>query len=163
MLSPDQKAKLQLGNPWMFKGEVAERLQHEVVKLNADRARLWVKESGASMSLQAAAAGAGLIEATPALRSEFDRFNPQSQEERNRQRVAELMASHPFGKPDSYGPDGKVIPGVAPNLTAALELESLDPKAAQKLRAEAAPPAPKHGFTDREAALLSMHGYQLPS
>ena len=154
MLSPDQKAKLQLGNPRTFKGEVAERLHREVVKLNADRARLWVKESGASMSLQAAAAGAGLIEATPALRSEFDRFNPQSQEERNRQRVAELTAMNPYGDPAN---------GVAPNLTALIELEGLDPKAAARLKAEAAPPAPKHGFTDREAALLSMHGYQLPS
>ena len=94
------------------------------------------------MSLQAAAAGAGLIEATPELRAEFDRFNPLSAEERNRKRVAELTAVNPYGDASK---------GVGLNLTAALELEGLDAKTAQRLKAEAAAPAADPTAADRAA------------
>ena len=163
MVPTDVRAKLSVANPWTMKGHVAEAMQREVARLNPTQARLWAKEAGATMSLQAAAAAQGLAEMTPELADEINRFNPTSEAEQNQKRVRELTKTNPYGVKATQGPDGKMMPGVEPNLTHALELEILDPQLASKLKAEAAPPEPAHNFNEREQSLLLQHGFSLPT
>ena len=57
----------------------------------------------------------------------------------NAERVAELLATTPAGRPGRYeGED--YIPPIAPNVTNLMLLESLDPEAAQREKLQANPP-----------------------
>ena len=57
-------------------------------------------------------------------------------------RIEELTASNPFGQAGYYNEQGDLVPPVAGNLTAALELEALNPELAARLKAEAQPAQP---------------------
>ena len=161
-ISAEQRATLKLDNPWKHQGRVAEALQRECARLNPLQARLWAKEAGASMSLAAAAAAQGLAPMTPELADEVQRMNPQTDSERRRELLERATANgNPFDKRNRYDEQGNLVNSF--NLTAALELERELPDVAARLKREAEPAKPAHEFTDREAALLSMHGYQLPS
>ena len=76
LLSDEQRGRLTLINPWSKSGPVAEVMQSEVSRINPAMAKAWIAESGASMSLAAAAAAQGLMPVTPELRQEIDRFTP---------------------------------------------------------------------------------------
>ena len=65
----------------------------------------------------------------------------QRQQEANAARIAQLTETNPYGSPGVYNEAGEYIPGAQPNVTAAFELESLDPSLAAKLKAEATPAA----------------------
>jgi hypothetical protein len=162
-LNDEQRATLKLDNPYKHQGRVAEALQREVVRINPLQARLWAKEAGATMSLAAAAAQQGLAQMTPGLADEISRMNPQTEQERLRGLVAEATKNgNPYQREGSYSEEGKYQE--APfNLTAALMLEAQAPEEAARLKKAATPQKPAHAFTDREAALLSMHGYSLPT
>ena len=162
-INDEQRATLRLDNPYKHQGRVAEALQREVARINPLQARLWAKEAGATMSLQAAAAMNGLTAMTPGLQDEISRMNPQTEQERLRGLVADATKNgNPYQRDGSYSEDGKYQE--APfNLTAALMLEAQAPEEAARLKKAATPQKPAHEFTDREAALLSMHGYQLPT
>ena len=162
-INDEQRATLRLDNPYKHQGKVAEALQREVARINPLQARLWAKEAGATMSLAAAAAQQGLTQMTPGLADEISRMNPQTEQERLRGLVAEATKNgNPYQKQGSYSEDGKFQE--APfNLTQALMLEMQAPEEAARLKREATPKEKGHNFTDREAALLSMHGYKLPT
>lgn len=162
-ISDEQRATLKVDNPYRHQGKVAEALQREVARLNPLQARLWAKEAGATMSLQAAAAAQGLAEMTPALQDEVDRMNPQTDVERRTKLVNELTANgNPYSTQRVHNEDGSL--GDAPfNLTAVLQLEREAPDVAARLKKEATPPEPAHQFTDREAQIMQAHGYQLPT
>ena len=64
----------------------------------------------------------------------------QRQQEANAARIAQLVESLPYGSQGYYQGD-EYIPGAPGNVTAAFELESLDPALAAKLKAEATPAA----------------------
>lgn len=161
-LSDEDRKTLQLDNPYARQGKVAEALQSEVARIAPLQARLWAKEAGAKLSLEAAAAQAGLTEMTPAIQSEINRLQPQTEDEAKRQMIAELTANgNPFSKKQSYDEKGRLQP--APySLTAAMQIEMADPALAARLKKEANP-EPVHNFTDREAQIMSRHGFQLPS
>lgn len=163
LLSPDQRSNLKLENPFTLKGRVAEVLQLEVGRIDPVQARVWRDAAGASMSLQAAAAAQGLAPVTPEIQQEIDRFNPMSEAERQRHLIAETTKNgNPFDKRESYDENGRLKPA-SENLTQALLLEINAPQEAARLKREAAPKEKGHNFTDREAALLSMHGYRVPT
>ena len=79
-------------------------------------------------------------------------------------RIEELTASNPFGQAGHYDEKGDLVPPVAGNLTAALELESLDPDLAARLKAEAQPAAAQQGhqWTQGDLQVLAQHGYTIP-
>lgn len=160
-ITDEQRGKLTLANPFTMKGSVAEAIQAEVSKLDPMQAREWIAEAGAAMSLQAAAAAQGLTEMTPALRAEIDRLNPKTADEQKADRIAELTQSNPYGKAGFYEGD-EYVPPVPPNITACLELETLNAELAAKLKAEAAPAKPAHNLTPNEVRIMQAHGYTLP-
>lgn len=169
-LTAQQRSKLSLSNPYTHTSRTAEIMQREVARLNPTQARLWAREANANMSLEAAAAAQGLTNLTPELQDEIERFNPQTDDEKRRNRIAELTKNNPYGELDSYEtltmPDGSerqvLKKGAAPHLTNALELESIAPELAAELKAQRIPKAPAHSFSDREAMLLRRHGYSVP-
>ena len=79
-------------------------------------------------------------------------------------RIAELTASNPFGQAGYYDEKGDLVPPVAGNMTAALELESLNPELAARLKAEAQPAAAQQGhqWTQGDLQVLAQHGYTVP-
>lgn len=162
-ISAEARDRLSVANPWTMKGQVAEVLQREVVRLNPLQARLWSKEAGSTLSLKAAAAKQGLSEMTAELQDEINRITPQTQDEKNRELVARLTAdgANPFDKRQKYDEHGRLQPS-AYSLTNAMQLEMANPQLAAKLKAQANPEAP-HNYTDREAQILSRHGYSLPT
>ena len=74
-------------------------------------------------------------------------------------RVEELLAAgNPFGTQGHYeGQD--YIPGTPANVTAAFELESLNPELAARLKAEATPAPAPTPEQQRDAALFSAYAY----
>ena len=77
-------------------------------------------------------------------------------------RIEELTSSNPFGQAGYYDEQGDLVPPVAGNLTAALELEALNPDLAARLKAEAQPAQPAHQFTQGDLQVLARHGYTVP-
>ena len=166
-LNDEQRSKLSLSNPFSLRGPTAEAIQAEVSRLDPVQARAWIEEAGATMSLQAAAAQQGLVQMTPAIQAEIARLNPRTVEEQNADRIAQLTAErNPYGAPGRYetneAGESVYVEPIKPNLTACLELESLNAELAAKLKAQAAPAKPAHNFTEREAQILQAHGYALP-
>ena len=163
LLSPQQRASIQLENPYGFKGKVAEVLQGEVAKIAPSLARQWRDEAGATMSLEAAAAMQGLAPSTPAIEAELARMNPQSQEEQNKEQVAAILAhGNPYGTLGRYEGD-EFIPPTQGNFTAQMQLQALDPAMAARCKAELVPEEPKHSFTPSEVAAMARLGYTVPS
>ena len=87
LLTNSQRDGLTLVNPWTKSGPVAQVMQSEVSRINPAMAQEWIAESGASMSRAAAAAAQGLMEVTPALQAEIDRFNPVTQEQHDHEQI----------------------------------------------------------------------------
>ena len=162
-LSEEQRNNLTLENPYSKQGHVAEALQRAVAEINPTQARLWAKEAGAKPSLKAAAAQQGLVEVTPALQDEINRFFPKTETEQQRELVAQLTAKgNPYSKKESYDEQGKLQP--APfNLTACMQLEMTDPALASRLKAEANPEPPAHSYNEREQFHLQQHGFSIPT
>jgi hypothetical protein len=159
-LPADSLSQLRLENPYRFSGPVAERLQSVVAQLDAVQAREWISEAGASVSLAAAAAAQGLAPMSPQLQMELDRLQPRTADEQRQARIEQLMAAQPFGTPGQYvgqGDEATYVPGQEPNLTMQMELMQLDPALAQRLQAEAQPPAP--AMHPGDAAVLARFGY----
>jgi hypothetical protein len=150
-ISPEARKSLKLENPFLHDSRTGRALQKAVADLDPLQARLWAKEAGASLSLAAAAAQQGLAPMTPEIEEELSRLAPQTGEERVAQLVADATAN------------GNPFAAETRNITAAMLLEKDAPDLAAKLKREAQPAKPAHNFTDREAALLSMHGYSLPT
>ena len=86
----------------------------------------------------------------------------QRQQEANAARIEELTASNPFGTAGYYNEQGDLVPPTQGNLTAVLELESLNPELAARLKAEAQPAQPAHQFTQGDLQVLARHGYTVP-
>ena len=159
-LPAESLSQLKAQNPYTFSGPVAERLQATVAQLDAVQAREWIAEAGASISLAAAAAAQGLAPMNPALQMELDRLQPRTADEQRQARIEQLAASNPFGTPGQYvgqGDEATYVPGQPGNVTAQLELQTLDPALAQRLQAEAQPPAP--AMHPGDAAVLARFGY----
>ena len=76
----------------------------------------------------------------------------QRQQEANAARIAQLVESLPYGSQGCYQGD-EYIPGAPGNVTAAFELESLDPALAARLKAEAATATPG-GMTAADVAFV---------
>ena len=76
----------------------------------------------------------------------------QRQQESNAARIAQLVESLPYGSQGYYQGD-EYIPGAPGNVTAAFELESLDPALAARLKAEAATATPG-GMTAEDIAFV---------
>jgi hypothetical protein len=91
---------------------------------------------------------------------------PSQQELRdvtNAARIEELTASNPFGQAGYYNEQGELVPPVAGNMTAALELEALNPELAAQLKAAAQPAAQQgHQWTQGDLQVLARHGYTVP-
>ena len=159
-LPADQLASLKAQNPYTFSGPVAERLQATVAQLDAVQAREWISEAGASISLAAAAAAQGLAPMSPQLQMELDRLQPRTADEQRSARIEQLVAAQPFGTPGQYvgqGDEATYVPGQPGNVTQHLEHPRLDPALAQRLQAEAQPPAP--AMHPGDAAVLARFGY----
>ena len=86
----------------------------------------------------------------------------QRQEATNAARIEELTASNPYGTAGYYDEQGALVPPTQGNLTAALELEALNPDLAARLKADAQPAQPAHHFTEGEVRILAQHGYAVP-
>lgn len=76
-LIDEQISSLKADNPFKFSGEVSERVQIEIGRLNATQARVWAQGAGQSLSLRAAAARHGLIEGDLKTAIELERLTPQ--------------------------------------------------------------------------------------
>ena len=76
----------------------------------------------------------------------------QRQQEANAARIAQLVESLPYGSQGYYQGD-EYIPGAPGNVTAAFELESLDPALAARLKAEATTATPG-GMTAEDIAFV---------
>jgi hypothetical protein len=126
LISPEQRLSLSIANPYTMQGRVAEILQGEVAKLDPAQARQWAEESGASLSLAAAAAQQGLAELTPQLQREIDRLRPVSAEEATKVEIERILAA------------GNPYAATTRNITNAIRLGELLPLAElEKLKAEA--------------------------
>jgi hypothetical protein len=79
-------------------------------------------------------------------------------------RIEELTASNPFGQAGYYNEQGELVPPVAGNMTAAMELKSLNPALAAQLEAAAQPAAAQQGhqWTQGDLQVLARHGYAVP-
>ena len=77
----------------------------------------------------------------------------QRQQEANAARIAQLVESLPYGSQGYYQGD-EYIPGAPGNVTAAFELESLDPALAARLKAEATTATPG-GMTAADVAFVN--------
>ena len=89
---------------------------------------------------------------------------PSQQELRdvaNAARIEELTASNPFGRAGYYNEQGELVPPVAGNMTAAMELESLNPVLAAQLKAAAQPAAATGGMSAEEANRVNAHAFRL--
>ena len=86
----------------------------------------------------------------------------QRQEATNAARIEELTATNPYGTAGYYDEQGALVPPTQGNLTAALELEALNPDLAARLKADAQPAQPAHHFTEGEVRILAQHGYAVP-
>lgn len=164
LLSPQQRASIQLENPYGFKGKVAEILQGEVAKLAPLLAREWRDAAGCTMSLEAAAAMQGLAPSTPEIELELARMNPQTEAEQTQMQVDQILSQgNPYGSPARYvqGPNGEdvLIPEGEKNLTNQLILQGIAPDIAAQCKAEAMPAAPTHSFTPSEIAGMARLGY----
>jgi hypothetical protein len=74
-------------------------------------------------------------------------------------RVEELLAAgNPFGTQGHYEGE-QYVPGTPANVTAAFELESLNPELAARLKAEATPAPAPTPEQQRDAALFSAYAY----
>ena len=155
-LPAESLSQLKAQNPYTFSGPVAERLQATVAQLDAVQAREWIAEAGASVSLAAAAAAQGLAPMSPQLQMELDRLAPRTADEQRSARIEQLVAAQPWGTPGRYEGE-QFIPGQSGNVTQQMELQSLDPALAQRLQAEAQPPAP--AMHPGDAAVLARFGY----
>ena len=153
LLNDAQRNQLTLVNPWTKSGPVAQTLQTEVARLNPELAKSWIQESGASMSLAAAAAAQGLMEATPALQAEIERFNPVSQEEVKQQQIAWLKSQNPYGTPGRYLESGEYVPPVKENVTLSMQLDALiSPEESAAMKAAASPaPTPEQVYEQQQA------------
>jgi hypothetical protein len=91
---------------------------------------------------------------------------PSQQELRdvaNAARIEELSRDNPYGKAGFYDAEGNLVPPVAGNMTAALELEALNPELAAQLKAAAQPAAQQgHQWTQGDLQVLARHGYTVP-
>ena len=165
LLNDAQRSQLTLANPWTKTGPVAQTLQSEVARLNPDLAKEWIAESGASMSLAAAAAAQGLMQRTPALQAEIERFNPVSQEEQKQAEIDWLVTQNPYMTPGRYEESGQYVPPVAGNLTHAMRLEELAPEFAAELKAKSspAPPTQEQVFQEKQAAAQATAEQRLRS
>ena len=164
LLSDEQRARLTLINPWSKSGPVAEVMQSEVSRINPAMAKAWIAESGASMSLAAAAAAQGLMPVTPELRQEIDRFTPVTQEQRNHEQIEWLKAQNPYGTPGFHREDGSYVPPAPGNLTNAMQLEALAPEIAAELKAKAMPPlTEQERFQQSQAAAKARSESRLRS
>lgn len=140
LLTNEQRDQLQLRNPFECKGPTAELMQAEVSRIAPEQAKAWISESGASMSLAAAAAAQGLMERTPALQAEIERFQPVSQEEVNQQKIAWLKSQNPYGAPGRYLESGEYVPPVKENVTLSMQLDALiSPEESAAMKAAASP------------------------
>ena len=164
LLSDEQRARLTLVNPWSKSGPVAEVMQSEVSRINPAMAKAWITESGASMSLAAAAAAQGLMPVTPQLEEEIHRFTPVTQEEKNHKQIEWLKAQNPYGVPGRYLADGTYQPPVQGNMTHAMQLEALNPSLAAELKAKAMPPlTEQERFQQSQAAAKARSEARLRS
>jgi len=84
----------------------------------------------------------------------------------NAERVAELLAMAPAGRPGFYRevPNGEpvYVPPTAPNVTALMELQSLDPEAAQREQLQAIPPK-QTGLSEADAAWVNAELQRIAS
>ena len=145
-LTNDQRSRLTLANPWSQSGPVAQIMQRRVGELNADQARAWIAEAGASLSLEAAAAKQGLAPMTMAVQSELQRMEPVSADEAIEVQASEMAKQNPF------------LPQYQ-NLTKQLWLQNNKPELARYLQKSAADAQPKvGGLTPREQELVRLHG-----
>ena len=152
-LTPEQIRGLSVENPFKFTSSTAERLQSAVSRLYPERAKQWLAESGRQMSLLAAAARDGLVPMTVDLKAEIDAFTPQMPEEAKANQINAILANgNPWGSPGRYEGDTYIEP-VAPNLTAAFHLESLDQALSDQLKLQANPPAAA-GLTTADIAFV---------
>ena len=153
LLNDSQRSQLTLVNPWTKSGPVAQTMQSEVARINPAQAKEWIAESGASMSLAAAAAAQGLMQSTPALQAEIERFNPVSQEEQNQQKLEWLKSQNVYGTPGRYLESGEYVPPTQGNMTLAMQLEELiSPEEAAGMRAAASPaPTPEQVYEQQQA------------
>jgi hypothetical protein len=88
----------------------------------------------------------------------------QKQDAATAARIAELTATNPFGQAGYYNEQGELVPPVAGNMTAAMELKSLNPALAAQLEAAAQPAAAQQGhqWTQGDLQVLARHGYTVP-
>jgi hypothetical protein len=158
LLTNEQRDQLQLRNPFECKGPTAELMQAEVSRIAPEQAKAWISESGASMSLAAAAAAQGLMERTPALQAEIERYQPVSQEEKNQERVNWLKAQNPYGTPGRYLDSGEYQSPVAGNLSLAMELEAfIAPEEAAAMRAAASPAPSQEQIYQQQQSLAQAN------
>jgi hypothetical protein len=122
----------------------------------ADAELLQILQGTAPASLELAVLEGTLADAAPTQEERADAATAA--------RIAELTATNPFGQAGFYTEQGDLVPPVAGNMTAALELESLDPALAAQLKAAAQPAAAQQGhqFTQGDLQVLAKHGYTVP-
>jgi len=155
LLNDAQRSQLTLTNPWTKTGPISDVMKSEVARINPVMAKEWIAESGASMSLAAAAAAQGLMEPTPALQAEIERFNPVSQEEQKQAQIDWLKSQNPYGTPGRYLDSGEYVPPVKENVTLYMQLEALiapEEAAAMRAAASPAPPTQEQVFQEKQAA-----------
>lgn len=130
LITSEQRLQLTIENPYAKQGQVAELLQAEVARIDPLQARKWAQESGATVSLAAAAAQQGLAAMTPALQQELARLQPVTEAESNKAEIQRILAAgNPFAEPTR-------------SITAALRLaEIMEPATLERLKSEAPAPA----------------------
>ena len=122
----------------------------------ADAELLQILQGTAPASLELAVMEGTLADAAPTQQEQQDAATAA--------RIEELIASNPFGRAGFYDEQGDLVPPVAGNMTAALELESLNPALAAQLKAAAQPAAAEQGhqWTQGDLQVLARHGYTVP-
>ena len=115
---------------------------------------LQILQGNAPASLELAVLEGTLADAAPT--------QQERQEAANAARIEELTATNPYGTAGYYDEQGALVPPTQGNLTAALELEALNPDLAARLKAEAQPAQPAHQFTEGDLQVLARHGYAVP-
>ena len=107
----------------------------------------------AARAVAAAAAAQGLMQSTPALQAEIERFNPVSQEEKNQERINWLKSQNPYGTPGRYLDSGEYVPPVKENVTLAMQLDALiSSEESAAMKAAASPvPTPEQVYEQQQA------------
>ena len=122
----------------------------------ADPELLQILQGNAPASLELAVLEGTLADAAPTQQERADAAKAA--------RIEELTAANPFGKAGYFNEQGDLVPPTQGNMTAALELEALNPELAAQLKAAAQPAAAQQGhqWTQGDLQVLAKHGYTVP-